>query len=73
MTFEEAFEAYYAKFGADAAPAITWFPGLPEDTQRDIFLEAINRNTPVRGKWAEEISRRLYPEFWEDTTGHVVI
>jgi hypothetical protein len=72
MTFEEALEAYYAKFGAEAGPDITWFPGLPEDVQRDIFLEAINRNTPVRGKWADEIERQLYPEHYADPM-HVVI
>jgi hypothetical protein len=73
MTLREAFEAYYAKFGADAAPAITWFLRLPEETQLEIFMQGINDNTPIVGEVAEKISRRLYPEFWEDTTGHVVI
>jgi hypothetical protein len=66
MTLNEAFDAYYEKFGTDAGPAITWFPGLPKETQLEILMQGINNNTPIMGKIADKIERRLYPEAYAD-------
>ncbi|MDR2689956.1 MAG: hypothetical protein LBB76_09395 [Azoarcus sp.] len=66
MTLNEAYDAYYAKFPEAGPPEITWFPGLPDETQLEILMQGINGNTPITGKVAEKIERRLYPRHYAD-------